>query len=152
MKQTIVFDQGLDADTLSFDYHGELEPYEVRALKASEGKFEVDFRGIPLGFDLLNKDKDKFASETMAFRAIFPPGEKYSLSRFFKFVHFNVKDLRPAYVLLRRMCHEVENTMILTLPCAPFFGLTQNFDFRVDVPREVMGFEAFKRTIIVSRR
>lgn len=149
MKQTITIDAGLDADHLVFDFHGELEPFEAKALNPVGGKLLVVLDPIPLGLGLFDENKNQFPSENIAHTLTFVAGDRLSLSRTFKFRHFAATDLRKAYVLCRRIAHHVEDTMVLTLPHAPFYGMTQNFNFKTHVPSEVLGFEAFRRSILV---
>lgn len=151
MKQTVQFLPGPSPDHLSFDFHGELEPFEAKALEPVGGKLKVDFGAIPLTVPLFKGPENKFCSENIQVVAEFAKGTRFSLSDAFGFRDFLAKDLRGVYVMCRRMAHLVEDTMVLTLPHAPFYGLSVNFDFRVDVPKEVTGFEAFSRSIIVRK-
>lgn len=152
MKQSIVFETSFDSEHLAFDYHGELEQFEVRALKHLQGALAVSFDEVQLPLELWNDKKIKFASDKLSTGITLKAGAKVSLSEGFPFRHFVVQDIRKAYILARRICAQVQEAMILSLPHAPFYGLHQDFDFRVDMPKEVGGFEAFRRSIIVRSR
>jgi len=151
MKQTIVIEPGADQKTLALDFHGELEPYEARLLGAHDGVLSVMLCITP-GFELFNQEGEPFPKSVIDMSVTFSAKERFSLSRFFVYRFFDATNIRMAYILGRKIAHGVENEMILKLPHAPFYGLTQNFDFRVDVPREVLGFEAFRRSILVTRK
>lgn len=151
MKHAIQFHADQNPDYLTLDLITEISEEESRALAKSNGAFEVDFAVVPVDFDLLDVRSLKYDPNVLSLKSTIgrQADNKWALSTHLPYTRFHVKNLRNAYVFLRRVMHQIENTLILNIPLSPFFGLTQTFDIRFNVPREVMAYDAFRRSILV---
>lgn len=149
MKHAIQFRAAQDPNHLELDLFTELNEQEVRSLRYFDGILAVDFTAVPIQLDLKNKDLASCSSNVLRLESEIGKKPKWQLSEDFSFNYFHTKDMRAAYVLLQRIMHEIQYTYTLKVPLSPFFGLTQTFDVRFDVPREVMAYDAFRRSILV---
>lgn len=152
MKQALTFGTSFDNDHLSFDYCGEIELFEDRIFKASGKPFSVDLSEIDLPLRLKNSSGLEYKDDKIGIVLTFPADKKVLLSSTFAFTHFAVPDVRRAYILARRVARAVEEAMILAVPTAPFYGMSQNFNFRVDVPKPILGLDASRRSLVIRNR
>lgn len=136
-----------DTEYLELDYTVELGRFEAKRLP--KGVLAPNFDHISIGFRLCSLQAGKMVPWGNASLGIVPRiRTSWSLSSDFQARFFEPHDFREAYVLLRNIMHHVENAMILALPSAPFEGITQTFDTRVDIPREVADYSFMRRNII----
>lgn len=141
-----------DAEKMALDLHAELEPFEAKLLGADHSKLHVDFEAVRVSFPLFDVHGCQWSKSHLCIKIAIERGERFSLSSVLTYRLFKPENLRDAYVLARRLAHQIEDSFILQAPHAPFHGITQNFDFRVDVPKAVTGYEAGVRSIILVRR
>lgn len=149
-----------DPEHMTLSFATSLSLHEARLLKPLKFTLEVDFRDVVVPLDLYDARAVKYKEKHLNLRAGITGSEtapdaqqpKWELDTEFSFRTFNVTDLRKAYVFLRTIAFEIENTMILKMPLSPYYGFTKNFDVRFDVPKEVANYEQFRRSIMVRER
>lgn len=136
-----------------------MNTHEARMLKPLGCKLEVELSEMVQPLKLFNAAKEERSEGcVLGIAPIAIVGNpdlpdhaqtKWELGSVFGFTTFNVVDLRRAYVFLRNIAHAIENTMILKMPMAPYYGFSKTFDVRFDIPKEVTNFEQFRRAIMV---
>ncbi len=149
-----------DPEHMTLSFATSLSLHEARLLKPLKHKLEVDFSDVLVPLDLYDARMVKYGHKRLNLRSVIAGSEvaadaqqpKWELANDFTFLTFGVTDLRSAYVFLRSIAFQIENTMILKMPMAPYYGFTKTFDVRFDVPKEITNFEQFRRSILVRDR
>jgi hypothetical protein len=153
MKHAFTITPSPNKDLLEIDYACEFTKPEMKGLFQKGDTLVVRVAAGDLDFALLSMNSGTaLSNEALTFDWHIPETDRWSLSSAFEYRVVSVLCLRSAYVFLRRVMHAVEDAAILKFPLAPFTGLVQTFDVRLDVPKEVTQFEAFRRSILVRER
>lgn len=128
----------------------EIGKEEARAVPRLEVRFfEV---WVPKGLVLLNPSGEAYPKKRLEFDATLLPGQVWSFSGAFAHTRLALAHHRLGYVLARRIKHCIEDALILSYPLAKFTGFVQSFDVRVDVPKDVVHFEQFRRSILLRNQ
>ncbi len=160
MKHGFSFAPGRDPEHMTIDYFAELDWDDKRALGRDQKYLEVslthiDLRAIPI--QLMNSEGLDYSEPVLKIGGSIelPTNRigpvKWSLADKFPFTTFRVNQFRQAYVLVRRIAHSMEDAMCLQAALAPCYGIVQTFDVRLAVPKEILNFESFRRSILVRR-
>jgi len=160
MHHGFSFAPGPDPGHLVLEYFAEFDRDDARAL--GKTTLQVPFhllnlRAIPV--QLKSREGIDYSCDTLLEKPIeipLPKGRdekstKWSLGDVLAYTTFSVDQFRQAYVLSRRIAHEIEDAMCLQAALAPCYGIVQTFDVRIAVPREILNFEPFRRSILVRR-
>jgi hypothetical protein len=142
------------------DYFAELDWDDSRAIGRTKEYLDVSFvhidlRSIPI--QLMDREGLDYSESTLKVGgSIQLPKDrglsvKWALSEKFPFTMFKVSQFRQAYVLARRIAHTIEDEMCLQAALAPCYGIVQTFDVRVAVPKEILNYESFRRSILIRR-
>lgn len=159
MKHGFSFAPGSDPEHMKLDYFAEF-CWDDRRSIGDPGILKVDFSSIDLRsipIQLSTEEGLEYTSDRLTrSEEIHLPGlrggtTRFSLSEKFAFTTFDVRQFRQAYVLVRRIAHAVEDAMCLQAALAPCYGIVQTFDVSVAVPKEVLNFEPFRRSILLRR-
>lgn len=156
MEHAFAAHPGKDPEHMILSYAVALSQHEARALKPLGHKLDVNFNEVDIPFALYDGRDVKCSMKYVNVIAqivgdpLLPDNQqaKWQLEEQFQWTTFEVRDIRRAYVLLRKIAAQVENTMILSMPLAPYYGFTKTFNIRFDVPREITEFEPLRRSII----
>lgn len=158
MKHALSFTPTSSPDHLALDYACTLEPSDLRLFQPHKAiriaLDSVHWTDLPITFCLDTGSKPletpRQALGGLAFE-FYPklPMDPLSLDKVWPERVFHVSLLRAAYVIARRIMHAVEDAVILQVPMTPFFGVVQTFDVRVDVPKSITHFDAYRRSILV---
>lgn len=160
MQHAFAAHPGKDPEHMVLSYAVALSAQEVRILKPLEHKLVVSLQDLRPPLNLTNDRGEMFEGvykdRGMSIDATLTGDPKlhdnaqpkWQLEDHFCWRIFEVRDIRKAYVFLRMIAAQVENSMILSMPLAPYYGFTRTFDVRFDVPKEISNFEVFRRSIL----
>lgn len=138
------------ASYAEFDYSVQFEKTDASVLPRNITALRVPFPPKPV-FLVLDETGQAQAEPQLLVKdvVVSVPGLwKYSdagLSR-----TFDNTEVREAYIYLRTLKFTFEHALIRAARLAKFEGFNQTFDVRVDVPRSILDFERFRRSIMIQ--
>lgn len=150
MKSDLQFLPTSDPEKFQIQFTATLDDREKRLLAPCKGKVKFDFSAIPLSFDMMNREGVAFTGKAnLDISVDLIESGAFDLGSFWEYTVFNAADLRRAYVLARLIQMTIENTIILNLPLAPMIGFTKSWDVRIELPKGLINFEPYRRSILV---